>query len=152
MGLDMYLERSISLYGLQEKNPKLYSAIKELDELLPNSEIKSIDSEVGYWRKANAIHKWFVDNVQYGVDECQKAEVEISQLLALKVTCETVLADPEVAGQLLPPSEGFFFGGTEINEGYFDDLKHTIGIIDNVIAAHDQLEGGWVIYYYQSSW
>ena len=30
-----------------------------------------IDEEVGYWRKANAIHKWFVDNVQDGNDDCK---------------------------------------------------------------------------------
>lgn len=152
MGLDMYLERSISLYGLKEKNPKLFDAVKEIDELLPNSEIKSIKSEIGYWRKANAIHKWFVDHVQDGVDECQKSDVDIAQLLALKVTCETVLEDPDVAADLLPPSEGFFFGGTEINEGYFDDLRYTIEVIDNVVKAHDQLGGVWVDYYYQSSW
>ena len=26
---------------------------------------------VAYWRKANAIHSWFVENCQDGVDECQ---------------------------------------------------------------------------------
>ncbi len=26
--------------------------------------------EVGYWRKANQIHNWFVKNVQGGVDDC----------------------------------------------------------------------------------
>lgn len=152
MGLDMYLERSISLYGLQEENPELYNAIKEIDELLPNSEIKSIRSEIGYWRKANAIHKWFVDHVQDGVDECQRSEVDIAQLLALKVTCETVLADPDVAGDLLPPTSGFFFGSDQIDEWYFEDLKNTIKIIDNIVKVHDQLEGAWIDYYYQASW
>ena len=28
------------------------------------------DNQIASWRKANAIHKWFVDNVQDGVDDC----------------------------------------------------------------------------------
>ena len=26
---------------------------------------------MGYWRKANAVHNWFVDNVQDGNDGCK---------------------------------------------------------------------------------
>lgn len=33
--------------------------------------VKEITEEVGYWRKANAIHGWFVDNVQKGNDDCK---------------------------------------------------------------------------------
>jgi len=42
--------------------------------------------ELAYWRKANAIHKWFVDNVQHGVDNCEKYRLtksNIEDLLAL---------------------------------------------------------------------
>ena len=35
----------------------------------------SISYPVGYWRKANAIHNWFVQNVQDNRDECQKSYV-----------------------------------------------------------------------------
>ena len=37
--------------------------------------------EVGYWRKANQIHKWFVDNVQDGVDDCGEYKVTKEQLI-----------------------------------------------------------------------
>lgn len=33
---------------------------------------RSIWKEIGYWRKANHIHKWFVDCVQDGEDDCEK--------------------------------------------------------------------------------
>lgn len=36
---------------------------------------KNIIEQVGYWRKANAIHKWFVDNIQDGEDDCGYYEV-----------------------------------------------------------------------------
>lgn len=40
----------------------------------------SIMTEIAYWRKANHIHKWFVDNVQYGVDDCGTYEVTEADL------------------------------------------------------------------------
>lgn len=29
-----------------------------------------IMDQIGYWRKANHIHRWFVENVQDGIDDC----------------------------------------------------------------------------------
>lgn len=49
--------------------------------------------EVGYWRKANQIHAWFVDIVQNGVDDCgYHDEVTREVLEDLLDTCKTVLA------------------------------------------------------------
>jgi hypothetical protein len=57
------------------------------------------------------------------------------------------LADHSLAAELLPPTDGFFFGSTELDEGYFDDLRNTIEIIDHVLALPED----WMIEY-QSSW
>ena len=48
-------------------------------------------TEVAYWRKANQIHRWFVDNVQNGIDECQKSPVTRQQLCDLLVVCNAVI-------------------------------------------------------------
>ena len=50
----------------------------------------SITDEVGYWRKANAIHKWFVDNVQDGEDDCDYYEVNKEQLEELLNICKLI--------------------------------------------------------------
>ena len=42
-----------------------------------------ITYELAYWRKANAIHKWFVDNVQKGNDNCEEYRVTRRNLLDL---------------------------------------------------------------------
>ena len=42
---------------------------------------------VAYWRKANAIHGWFVRNVQDGIDECQESKVSREELTALLDIC-----------------------------------------------------------------
>jgi hypothetical protein len=47
--------------------------------------------EVAYWRKANHIHQWFVENVQGGEDNCQEYRVSREQLQTLLETVKTVL-------------------------------------------------------------
>ena len=51
----------------------------------------SIMEEVGYWRKENMIHQWFVDHVQNGVDDCCYHNECIKEILEeLLDTCEKV--------------------------------------------------------------
>ena len=120
----------------------------------------SIDYPAGYWRKANAIHGWFVKNVQDGRDECQKSYVESQKLRDLRDACETVLythpadtrniqAVAEEAG--LATKSGFFFGGTGYNEYYLEDLRYTARLINRLEVA-GVFDNAWVDIYYQASW
>ena len=52
----------------------------------------SIFTEVGYWRKANHIHSWFVENVQGGNDDCSYYTVKEDNFVDLKKTCEKVVS------------------------------------------------------------
>lgn len=52
---------------------------------------KTIIETVADWRKANHIHKWFVDNVQDGVDDCEIYEVTKEQLEELLDVCRKVI-------------------------------------------------------------
>ena len=98
------------------------------------------------WRKSNQIHKWFVDNVQYGNDDCNRYEVSKEQLQELQNLCKKVLNNHELAKELLPTQSGFFFGPTEYDEFYFQDLEYTIKEIDKLL----KLDYHW--YEYFSSW
>jgi hypothetical protein len=49
-----------------------------------------------YWRKANHIHKWFVDNVQGGKDDCGNYYVSEEKLEELLHTCERILEDSKL--------------------------------------------------------
>ena len=52
----------------------------------------SIMEQVGYWRKSNQIHRWFVENVQDGEDDCQYHNECTNEILEeLLDTCKTVL-------------------------------------------------------------
>ena len=72
---------------------------------------KSIIETIADWRKANHIHKWFVDNVQDGVDDCETYEVTKEQLINLLDVCKKVLKGSKlvqekvIIGQLLKNGE-----------------------------------------------
>ena len=130
MGLDMYL------YGVKEEFKKHNYNIGGYKE----------STEIGYWRKANAIHRWFVEICQDGVDNCASYYVGREDLEALKNVVEDVLLEPERAEELLPTQSGFFFGPTEYDDWYFEDLRNTIEIINWALAQDfDYFE-------YHSSW
>ena len=123
----------------------------------------SIMKQVGYWRKANEIHNWFVENVQDGEDDCDYHNECTRKILEdLLHTCKTVLdscattyrdgqvvIDSSVAEELLPRCRGFFFGGDGYDEYYVSDIVDTIKILEDVLATTD-FETQMV--FYISSW
>ncbi|MGA1049396.1 MAG: hypothetical protein ACO3UU_15425, partial [Minisyncoccia bacterium] len=92
-----------------------------------------IESTVARWRKANQIHKWFVDNVMSGVDECQTVYINRKNIKTIINLCEKVLETPQLAESLLPTGSGFFFGSTEYDDYYFQDLKDTIMMLSPLL-------------------
>lgn len=115
-----------------------------------DKELPSIQCQVkiGYWRKANAIHDWFVQNCQDGNDDCRESYVSIEQLEELRKICQMVLDNHALASEHLPTTSGFFFGSTEYDELYFQDLQSTVEIIDNALS---KIGDEWT-FTYQSSW
>ena len=93
--------------------------------------------EVMYWRKANAIHKWFVDHCQSGVDDCGEYYVTVEQLEELLEACESILADHAKAPDILPTQSGFFFGSTEFDEWFWEDIKRTVIELHKVLTNPD---------------
>lgn len=188
MGLDMYLEAKRGFYNSKwdkehptdgtKTNEKLRKMFPEMF-MSDNLNYVYIGFEVGYWRKANQIHNWFVSNCQDGEDDCTTHCVYREQLEELKELCEKVIKTAKlVNGQirngyhinengtrvydmedgkivtnqdeimaLLPPQEGFFFGSTDIDEWYINDIKNTIEIIDKCLALPKEWD-----FYYHSSW
>lgn len=150
MGLDMYLtaEKYLSEYNEGEKE-KAGAIALLFPELGGVARVKNVEVEIMYWRKANAIHAWFVRECQEGVDECQKSYVSQDQLKELVAICKKVLKDPAKAQKLLEPQSGFFFGSTEVDEWYLEDLKRTVDTLSAFLKVRDL--DTWSIHY-QSSW
>ncbi len=94
MGLDMVL------------NAQRMLTQKEKDFVGVSDVGAVVEYEVMYWRKANQIHKWFVDNVQDGEDDCGRYLVSKTQLTELIKLCERVLENRSEAKELLPCTTG----------------------------------------------
>jgi len=157
MGLDMYLHirKHVAGYDWYSQESKdLYRKVIELVDTnnLQNEESKSvtIEFESMYWRKANAIHGWFVENIQNGEDNCEKYSVLPEMLHELVQDCKEVLNNPGKAEELLPVKEGFFFGSYAYDDWYFNYVRYTAERLSQLLKVVENDPSVWLTY--QSSW
>jgi hypothetical protein len=165
MGLDMYLHAKkyvekvnwdilrdndeLSMDSPQVVNPLWNDIVNTARMADVAVDIYGVHVEVtcAYWRKANQIHAWFVKNVQGGEDNCGEYYVSHEKLKSLLDLVNKALAERDP--NLLPPQAGFFFGGTDIDEWYWQDLKNTKAKLDRVFALPEMSK---LSFYYTSSW
>ena len=169
MGLDMFLQiwknEYCSKHYKDEGSDLKLELPKDISRFFPNptdlTVSRTTDYNVGYWRKANAIHNWFLENCAARdrwddpIDDCRPIEVPVEKLEELLDDCKKVLKDKSLAKELLPTADGFFFGSTEYDEYYFDDIEDTIDIIEPVIKFMNHMleikDYTWTVIY-QASW
>lgn len=99
--------------------------------------------EIFKWRKANAIHGWFVKNVQNGRENGKVFLIKKGQLNKLKQVCEAVLSDKSLASKLLPTFEGFLFGSYEYDENYFYHVKETFELLETLNLDEEYYYDAW---------
>lgn len=107
------------------EHSRLYNAIPEKG---------NYGEEIGYFRKVNFLMEFF------GYEgNCEDKEIFKSELEELQSRCDRVLAskDNELAASILPPQAGFFFGSTDIDEYYFDDVKEVKDWVDGVLETFE---------------
>ena len=180
MGLDMYLYKKtyVKNWSHTPKEEKFSITIKRGGKKfdgIKKDRITEITEQVGYWRKFNALHNWFVQNCADGVDDCKETYVSPEQMKELLATLKKVkkvldkapkkttsvvvgwsnqgdmkedieVYDTDKLEDLLPTASGFFFGGTEYDGYYYQSVCNTITMIDELMAEGD------ADYYYEASW
>lgn len=166
----MYLrkEKYLSAYNFQRKqvadDPERFAALaKEIDVfdqlvkltgMEPSKDLPSfqVQATVGYWRKANSIHGYFVNEHAGGEDRCQPIEVSAEDLRALLGKVKAAKAYAERNREIpegLPGQAGFFFGATDDVDWYLNDMQETIDQLEPLVSAEDADE---YTYVYQASW
>ena len=157
MGLDMYLYRKeyVSTFAWTQdekavKEANLHSVIANHFNIDPNMGGIYVDYCVAYWRKANAIHGWFVNTLADGVDECQPIYISLDRLIELRELANSVVLTPAMAGDILPTQSGFFFGSSDIDEWYISDMKNTVDMLDKIISSVSPED--YPTFFYQASW
>jgi hypothetical protein len=121
--------------------------------------ISYVTEELMYWRKANQIHGWFCTNGEEEINEV-KYRLTKTDLDVLLETCKSVLEvinkskkrtiqvaggwkdgeeymvdkevydNEDVIKDLLPPTEGFFYGAYEIDEWYKQNIEETLEFLE----------------------
>lgn len=152
MGLDMYLSKKTYVKNWNHTKPEERYEIQILKGGQPENTIKPerinyIEEGVGYWRKFNALHAWFVENCQDGVDDCRDAYVSNEKFKELLSILKQIDDDHSLAEELLPTTQGFFFGSDEYDEYYFEEISRTIEIMEALLLEDENAE-----FVYQSSW
>ena len=161
MGLDCYLyaKKHVSKYDYSDTQNRIIT--QEYMDLLPMNAPDitkygdfagiTINYPVGYWRKANAIHNFFVQGIGGGEDNCEEMWVSRVHLVDLRSRCSDVLKADDMEAKAkelgLETADGFFFGNTEYGDWYKDDLKLTIEICDHALKLPEEYS-----ICYQASW
>ena len=128
MGLDIRFEKA-KRRRVEETEERLneikkkfengnYSSEKDFDRLKNEYDELNPWKEVAYFRKVNFLLPFF----EYG-ENCSRLEIDDYKIDELLVKCKQVLEDHSLAETLLPTQSGCFFGNTEYNNWYFDDVK-----------------------------
>ena len=182
MGLDMYLYKKHYVQNWEHTKPEERHTItikkgNDVREDIKPERIVYITEQIGYWRKFNALHNFFIDECNRGEDNCGEIYVSSDKLFELlstlkevkkvignakkkKVSVQTgwsndgdTYAEIEVYDcdeeleQLFPTRSGFFFGSTEYDDWYKADVEKTIELIESELVDIDKYD-----YYYQASW
>jgi hypothetical protein len=117
--------------------------------------------EVAYWRKANHIHKFFVDLSEEEDNNCEDIDVGRDDLVELLSRCKRLLESRDTPvetntvnpAEILPTEGGFFFGSTDYGEYYYSDIEHTVEVLEEVLNHPAIPEGDYSwSFVYRASW
>lgn len=138
MGLDIYFEKRRkdadcdafkavaekrgAIYSLPEEEFKKPENQEELQILDKQFEELDPRKQIAYFRKVNFLVAFF--NYE---EDCSYLEISKEQVEDLIERCKTILRarknKEERAKELLPTESGFFFGSTEYDDWYYEDVK-----------------------------
>lgn len=124
--------------------------------------------ELWYARKANALHRWFVDNVQEGEDDCRVALISEEKLEKLEAILDKIVGYWDSTGsqglsdddriekikdkcaKILPVRKGFFFG--DYGYDYYFYMWPILDLRKNIKYLLNNGDIKKYNYYYNSSW
>ena len=156
MGLDMYLYaskyESKSKWREEDKEGIKGFYPSELvdfqtDIFERNFASKHTKYQIGYWRKFNALHHYIVENFANGVDDCREIYLYTEDIEQILNNLKKVKDNKNKASELLPTKSGFFFGSTQYDEWYWEDVEYSIRLFEEVLKLPKGIE-----IYYEASW
>ena len=96
--------------------------------------------EIGYFRKVNFLVKYFEDYCGLDTANQTPLRIHIKDIMDLKDRCSEVINNPNKAEELLPTTDGFFFGDTDYNEEYLKDVQEVYNYCLHLLDEFDALQ------------
>ena len=152
MGLDQFISATIHVPAQKvgdviEDNPILKKLVDDQFSLA------SVNFKLGQFRKFNALHGYIESRIG-GVENLQ--DIHINEIIdELYEDCKIILATKDSkdgnadAIKRMPPTEGFFFGSTEVDSWYYSDVKELYDLLADLIKL-SEIEG--ISFYYTAWW
>jgi hypothetical protein len=88
-------------------------------------------------RKENHIQRAIEDITGQTVENCDYLLLTKRHVELLVSRLNGVSGDHGRATELLPTQDGFFFGGTEYSERYFQDIEDELEAFENILEGWD---------------
>lgn len=89
------------------------------------------------FRKRNWLMPFVKKAIDKEVENCEYYELSKETMLDLLDRIDKVLADHDLAEELLPTQEGYFYGSTHYDERYFEKLQDTKNELEEDVKAMD---------------
>lgn len=96
-------------------------------------------TNLDYFRKVNFLVRFFEEKGM-DVDNQHPYRIEREDLEDLLDRTNQILENHELAEELLPTMEGFFFGSTDYDEYYFEDIQNVNNSVKILLEEYDKLE------------
>jgi hypothetical protein len=146
MGLDQYLSAkktfSNSQWGKDEErriHAEIVSAVDASSILEADHPYVVVEITVAYWRKARAIHDWFLSNCVYANNAGYSFHVTRDELWALHDLCVVIpfglaVHGDEYADSRIPNPSWFGGGDEKYGDWYKESLKYTADVIFKLLS------------------
>ncbi len=155
MGLDMMIRKE---YFVDKDRHKLKIDL-DGQEILKNVHGVKITADVIHWRKLNPIHKWMVDNVQNGEDNCGDYTLSVGNMKALLREIVKCIRYKDIAPEVLPCCDGPHYGlctdePDEYRRHFEEEYILAVSSIKQLIQDMEEAgaSGADIRFYYTSSW
>lgn len=155
MGLDINFFKAKRIeWNRFQKELSVYKSLPKNEQNMDDSPYRSFDpEEVGYFRKVNFLLSFFdyEENCEYKeiskdkLEELRHACIEIGRMKPVRYEITKYTyggteqvkvysdADQKRCAELLPTQSGFFFGNTDYDQWYFNEVKEVLSWVDGVL-------------------
>lgn len=131
------------IYYNFERTRLIESRLERLEECVNDILESFVSREDMYYRKVNCLYAYFNDRLED--EQCLVTKADVEDIID-RAKNVLLAHDEETSAQLLPTQSGFFFGSTEYDEYYYDDIADVYKLFTKYLEDWTDDTIGWVYF------